>query len=210
MRAAALVAACALHAGTRAGDGVDSGGRVHDGQRRRPGGRAAGAPGDAARVCHRPPAGHQRAIRRIPERGRPGEREGRTALRLRRSRRAHRPRRRASGPRHADFEMHPVVEVRGPGRATTAPGAASGCRPRRNGRKPRAAPTRRRYPWGTLAPDRKRAQFAARYNETAPRRCVSGGREPVRRARTWRAMRGNGCRARTVPIRTTPTTAAKT
>ena len=36
----------------------------------------------------------------------------------------------------------------------------------------------RRYPWGNSSPDRSRAQFSARFNETAPVRAFSAGASP--------------------------------
>ena len=79
---------------------------------------------------------------------------------------------------HAGFEMHPVVEV-------TWAGARDYCA-WRGKRLPTEAEWEmaargtdgRRYPWGNSPPDRKRAQFSARFNETARVDAFPAGASP--------------------------------
>ena len=95
--------------------------------------------------------------------------------------------------------------------ARSAPGRAGGCRPRPSGRRPRAAPTARRFPWGDEDdPIRAAVGAGLKHGATSPVGAHPRRREPVRSARTWRATSGSGSRAPTGRTRTTRATAART
>ena len=123
--------------------------RVLDGARRRAGGRGAAPSGLRARFLDRAPQGHQRRVRRVPERDGPAGPERRATLRRGRRGRAHpSPRRQATGwPTRASSAIR---WWRSPGSApeTTAPGRDGACRPRPSGKRPPAATTGRPFPWG--------------------------------------------------------------
>ena len=85
----------------------------------------------------------------------------------------------------------PSPSSTGTTRPPSARGPAAGCRPRPSGRRPRAAPTGARYPWGDdgrPVPRRGRRRHQAR-RHVAGRR-APGRREPVRSARHGRQRLG--------------------
>ena len=102
------------------------------------------------------------------------------------------------------------VGRRGRRRGLLRRGSACACRPRRSGRRRRAATTGGSIPGATSRPTRARATFGRGSMEAGP----SPGRRHARAARartacsTWRGTSGSGCRAPTRRIPTTPATAA--
>ena len=66
---------------------------------------------------------------------------------------------------------------RGSARAIIAPGAGKDCRPKRNGKR-RRGDRRQNISMGQLAPDGTRAQFGARFNDTAPVTSFTAGGSP--------------------------------
>jgi iron(II)-dependent oxidoreductase len=97
--------------------------------------------------------------------------------------------------RRLDGANHPAVEPTWPARAIIAFCARMRLADRSRMGKSCAGTDRRKYPWGDAAPDRTRAQFGARFNETAPADAFPAGASPYgvlgMAGNTW-----NGCRAR--------------
>ena len=132
----------------------------------------------------------------------------RAALRLRRSGCARASPRRALERSTWISRTTPSSKCRGAARSRTAHGAANACRPKPNGKRPHAAPTARRYPWGNDIPDHRRARYESAANETAPVDASPQARAP-RASGICQATHGNGCRALIARILIAPTMAVK-
>ena len=105
------------------------------------------------------------------------------------------PTRRRTGPRRPTIRSRSSTGTR---RRRSAPGRAAGCRPRPSGRRPRAAPTAARYPWGDEE-DASRAAVGAglKRGTTVAGRRAPGRARALTVCRTWPATSGSGRRART-------------
>ena len=76
------------------------------------------------------------------------------------------------------FEQHPVVEVTWAGARDYCAWRGQRLPSEAEWEKAARGTDQRRYPWGNTPPDRSRAQFSARFNETAPVGIFPAGASP--------------------------------